>query len=133
MKKMFMVLAATFICGAFLFTSCSKDDDNGNGNDNGNVVGTYTLDYDVLNDNNLSESKLERLEDILDEMVEDVVYENVTLNEVVEEVKAMIQEYGPGLAAQFPNNYFTVQFGIVNDKDEWVKEVYAKCKDGQLI
>ena len=28
---MFMVLAATFICGACLFTSCSKDDDNNDG------------------------------------------------------------------------------------------------------
>jgi hypothetical protein len=27
MKKMLMVLAATFICGACLFTSCSKDDE----------------------------------------------------------------------------------------------------------
>lgn len=28
MKKMFMMLAATFICGASVFTSCSKDDKN---------------------------------------------------------------------------------------------------------
>jgi hypothetical protein len=30
MKKMFMVLAATLICGASLFTSCKKDEDNTN-------------------------------------------------------------------------------------------------------
>ena len=30
MKKMFMVLAATLICGAIVFTSCSKDDDKNN-------------------------------------------------------------------------------------------------------
>ena len=28
MKKLFMVLAATVICGTFLFTSCKKDEDN---------------------------------------------------------------------------------------------------------
>ena len=28
MKKLFMVLAATVICGACLFTSCKKDEDN---------------------------------------------------------------------------------------------------------
>ena len=27
MKKLFMVLAATVICGACLFTSCKKDED----------------------------------------------------------------------------------------------------------
>lgn len=28
MKKLFMVLAATFVCGAFMLTSCSKDEKN---------------------------------------------------------------------------------------------------------
>ena len=28
MKKLFMVLAATVICSACLFTSCKKDEDN---------------------------------------------------------------------------------------------------------
>ena len=28
MKKLFMVLAATLICGACVFTSCKKDEDN---------------------------------------------------------------------------------------------------------
>ena len=127
MKKMFMVLAATLICGASVFTSCNKDDDNGN------VKGTYTLDYDVLDDNNLSERNLERLEDILDDMIEDVVYEDVTLNEVVEEVNAMIKKDGPGLAAKFPDKYFTVMFEIYNDKEECVKTILAPCKDGNLF
>ena len=28
MKKLFMVLAATVVCGASVFTSCKKDEDN---------------------------------------------------------------------------------------------------------
>ena len=38
MKKMFMVLAATFICGACLFTSCKKDEDNNNTSNVSNVA-----------------------------------------------------------------------------------------------
>lgn len=125
MKKFISILAIAAVA-ALAFVSCKKDD-------SGNVIGTWTLDYDVLDDNNLTSKEMDRLEDVLDDMVEGVVYEDVTLNEVVEEVEAMIKKEGPALAAQYPDKYFTVQFGIVNDKDEWVKEVYAKCKDGMLL
>ena len=123
MKKFISILAIAAVA-ALAFVSCNKED---------NVKGTWTLDYDVLDDNNLTNKEMDRLEDVLDDMVEGIVYEDVTLKEVVKEVEAMIKKDGPDLAAKYPDKYFTVQFGIVNDKDEWVKEVYAKCKDGKLL
>ena len=123
MKKFISILAIAAVA-ALAFVSCNKED---------NVKGTWTLDYDVLDDTNLTNKEMNRLEDVLDDMVEGVVYEDVTLKEVVEKVEAMIKKEGPALAAKYPDKYFTVQFGIVNDKDEWVKEVYAKCKDGKLL
>ena len=41
MKKVFMVLAATFICGACLFTSCKKDEDNNNSNVAEKIMGRW--------------------------------------------------------------------------------------------
>ena len=38
MKKMFVVLAATLICGASVFTSCKKDEDNNNPSNVANVA-----------------------------------------------------------------------------------------------
>ena len=123
MKKFISILAIAAVA-ALAFVSCNKED---------NVKGTWTLDYDILDENNLTNKEMDRLEDVLDDMVEGIVYEDVTLKEAVEEVKAMIKKDGPALAAKYPDKYFTVQFGIVNDKDEWVKEIYAKCKDGKLL
>lgn len=123
MKKFISILAIAALA-ALAFVSCNKED---------NVKGTWTLDYDVLDDNNLTNKEMNSLEDALDDLVEGVVYEDVTLKEVVAEVEAMIKKDGPALAAKYPDKYFTVQFGIVNDKDEWVKEVYAKCKEGKLL
>ena len=123
MKKFISILAIAAVA-ALAFVSCNKED---------NVKGTWTLDYDVLDDTNLTNKEMNRLEDVLDDMVEGVVYEDVTLTEVVEKGEAMMNKEGPALAAKYPDKYFTVQFGIVNDKDEWVKEIYAKCKDGKLL
>ena len=125
MKKLISILAIAAVA-ALAFVSCNKDDSD-------DVKGNYTLDYDVLDDNNLSEDEMESLEDYLDPMVEGVVWENTSLNEIVKQMNSWIKETGPHIASQFPDKYFTVQFGIVNDKDEWVKEIYAKCKDGKLL
>ena len=47
MKKLFMVLAATVICGASLFTSCKKDKDNTDLNLKENIIGKWmTADVD---------------------------------------------------------------------------------------
>ena len=123
MKKFISIFAIAAVA-ALAFVSCNKED---------NVKGTYTLDYDVLDDNDLSEAQMEDLEDYLDPMVEGVVWENTSLKEITKQMNNWIKETGPHIASQFPKNYFTVQLGIVNDKDEWVKEVYAKCKDGKLL
>ena len=41
MKKLFMVLAATVICGACLFTSCKKDEDNTSLNLEEKIIGKW--------------------------------------------------------------------------------------------
>ncbi len=47
MKKLIMVLAATLICGACLFTSCKKDKDNTDLNLKENIIGKWmTADVD---------------------------------------------------------------------------------------
>ena len=45
MKKLFMVLAATVICGACVFTSCKKDKDKDNTDLNlkENIIGTWMM------------------------------------------------------------------------------------------
>ena len=123
MKKFISILAIAAVA-ALAFVSCNKED---------NVKGTWTLDCDVLDDTNLTEKQMDKLEDYIYDMIEDIVYEDITLKEAVENVKAMIQKDGPAIAAKYPDNYFTVQFGIVNENDEWVKYVTAKCKNGKLI
>ena len=125
MKKFISILAIAAVA-ALAFVSCNKEDKD-------NVKGTYTLDYDVLDDTNLSEDEMEDLEDYLDPLVEGVVWVDTPLSTVVKQMNSWIKETGPHIASQFPDNYFTVQFGIVNDKDEWVKYVTAKCKNGKLI
>ena len=45
MKKLFMVLAATVICGASLFTSCKKDEENTPGEGIAMIVKNGQIDY----------------------------------------------------------------------------------------
>ena len=124
MKKFISILAIAAVA-ALAFVSCKKDNDN--------VKGTYTLDYDITEDHNLGDKDLDKLDDYLEDMIEGAKYEDVTLKEVVEEVNAMIKKDGPGLAAKFPDKYFTVMFEIYNDKEECVKTILAPCKDGNLF
>ena len=43
MKKLFLVLAATFICGACLFTSCKKDEEKTNLNLSEKIIGKWVI------------------------------------------------------------------------------------------
>ena len=76
MKKLISILAIAAVA-ALAFVSCNKED---------NVKGTWTLDYDILDDTNLSEDEMEDLEDYLDPLVEGVVWENTSLKEVVKQM-----------------------------------------------
>lgn len=125
MKKFISIFAIVAVV-ALAFVSCNKDNE-------GNVKGNYSLDYDISEDTDLSNREISRLEDILDDMVEGAYYEDVTLNEVIKEVNDIIKNEGPSIAAKFPEKYFTVEFEIYNDKDECVKTIYAKCKEGKLL
>ena len=128
MKKFISIFAIAAVA-ALAFVSCNKEDKEDN------VKGTWTLDCNVLNDTNLTEKEMDKLEDYIYDLIKVIVFEDFTLKEAVEEVNAMIwiNGYGDEIAARYPDKYYTVQFGIVNDKGEWVKEIEFKCKDGELI
>ncbi len=129
MKKIISILAIAAVA-ALAFVSCSKGSQAAKEPD---VKGDYYLSYDVLDDTNLNEEQMDYLEDILDEEVEGVEWEDTYLSEVVKQVNDLVKEKGPSIASQFPDNYFTIQFEIVNDMKEVVKNINVKCQNGKVL
>ena len=134
MKKFFylMSLCLCMFAGAAVMTSCSDDDDEVV-DKGGNVKGTYTLDYKVTNNGNLDSSDQEDLKYIMENLICDDEWEDATLDEVIEDVKASIKAQERGVSETFYGKSFTVEIYIKNDKQETVKTITVNCNNGQLV
>ena len=133
MKKFFylMSLCLCMFMGAAVVTSCSNDDEEVV--DNGNVKGIYTLDYKVTDYGNLDSSDKEALKYIMENLICDDEWEDATLDEVTEDVKASIKAQERGVSETFYGKSFTVEIYIKNDKQKTVKTITVNCNNGQLV
>ena len=133
MKKFFylMSLCLCMFMGAAVMTSCSNDDEEVV--DNGNVKGIYTLDYKVTDYGNLDSSDKEALKYIMENLICDDEWEDATLDEVTEDVKASIKAQERGVSETFYGKSFTVEIYIKNDKQKTVKTITVNCNNGQLV
>ena len=119
-------------------TSCGDDDDDDEevvddgGDNNGNVKGTYTLDYKVTDYGNLDSSEQEALKYIMENLICDDEWEDATLDEVTEDVKASIKAQERGVSETFYGKSFTVEIYIKNAKKTTVKTITVKCNNGRL-
>ena len=133
MKKFFylMSLCLCMFMGAAVMTSCSNDDEEVV--DNGNVKGIYTLDYKVTDYGNLDSSEQEALKYIMENLICDDEWEDATLDEVTEDVKASIKAQERGVSETFFGKSFTVEIYIKNAKKVTVKTITVNCNSGRLV
>jgi len=133
MKKFFylMSLCLCMFAGAAVMTSCSNDDEEVV--DNGNVKGIYTLDYKVTDYGNLDSSEQEALKYIMENLICDDEWEDATLDEVTEDVKASIKAQERGVSETFYGKSFTVEIYIKNAKKVTVKTITVNCNSGRLV
>ena len=133
MKKFFylMSLCLCMFAGAAVMTSCSNDDEEVV--DNGNVKGIYTLDYKVTDYGNLDSSEQEALKYIMENLICDDEWEDATLDEVTEDVKASIKAQERGVSETFFGKSFTVEIYIKNAKKVTVKTITVNCNSGRLV
>ena len=139
MKKFFylMSLCLCMFAGVAVMTSCGDDDDevvNNGGKDNGgNVKGSYTLDYKVTSYGNLDSSEKDALNYIMENLICDGEWEDATLDEVTEDVKATIKAQERGVSETFYGKNFSVEIYIKNDKNVTVKTITVNCNGGRLV
>lgn len=133
MKKFFylMSLCLCMFMGASVLTSCG-DDDEEVVNIDGNVKGIYTLDYKVTDYGNLDSSDKEALKYIMENLICDDEWEDATLDEVIEDVKATIKAQETGVSETYYGKSFTVEIYIKNAKKVTVKTITVKCNNGRL-
>lgn len=134
MKKFFylMSLCLCMFMGASVLTSCG-DDDEEVVNIDGNVKGIYTLDYKVTDYGNLDSSDKEAVKYIMENLICDDEWEDATLDEVTEDVKATINAQKRGVSETFYGKSFTVEIYIKNANKVTVKTITVKCNNGQLV
>ena len=134
MKKFFylMSLCLCMFMGASVLTSCG-DDDEEVVNIDGNVKGIYTLDYKVTDYGNLDSSDKEALKYIMENLICDDEWEDTTLDEVIEDVKATIKAQEKGVSETYYGKSFTVEIYIKNANKVTVKTITVKCNNGQLV
>ncbi len=134
MKKFFylMSLCLCMFMGASVLTSCG-DDDEEVVNIDGNVKGIYTLDYKVTDYGNLDSSDKEALKYIMENLICDDEWEDATLDEVIEDVKATIKAQEKGVSETYYGKSFTVEIYIKNANKVTVKTITVKCNNGQLV
>ena len=135
MKKFFylMSLCLCMFAGAAVMTSCGDDDDDEVVNNGGNVKGTYTLDYKVTSYGNLDSSEKDALNYMMKNLICDGEWEDATLDEVTEDVKATIKAQERGVSETFYGKNFSVEIYIKNDKKVTVKTITVNCNGGQLV
>ena len=134
MKKFFylMSLCLCMFMGASVLTSCG-DDDEEVVNIDGNVKGIYTLDYKVTDYGNLDSSDKEALKYIMENLICDDEWEDATLDEVIEDVKATIKAQEKGVSETYYGKSFTVEIYIKNANKVTVKTITVNCNNGQLV
>ena len=135
MKKFFylMSLCLCMFAGVAVMTSCGDDDDDEVVNNGGNVKGTYTLDYKVTSYGNLDSSEKDALNYMMKNLICDGEWEDATLDEVTEDVKATIKAQERGVSETFYGKNFSVEIYIKNDKKVTVKTITVNCNGGQLV
>lgn len=131
-KNLWSILAIMMVSVlSFGFVACGDDDDDDNKNND--VVSTYSLDYDVLDEGNLSEDEVSALEGFLEDNIEGETFENVSLGEVVNQVKAMVKGFQSEISENFPGKSFKLSIDIDDEATKTcVKSVVVSCKNGKL-
>ena len=112
---------------SFSFASCDKDKDD----DNATAKGTYTLSSQVVQ-GTLTDDQYRDLNQLMGNALQGSEFEDMTLDEVVNNVNTRIGSMAPQIVEAYPGKTFTVNLFIKDASGNTVKTIAVEVENGQI-